>query len=124
MQIVNFPTSSPFLFWTVAIVWSAFQAYAGFQYGLYIYDSAHKDDSHKPRVRLVAYGLHHGAFYCLCSLSGFAAWCLAHWVSERIGNWSEVAGGTGAILVALAVFSILGISGALPRILYLGNRPV
>ena len=125
MQIVEFPTSFPFLFWTIAIVWSAFQAYVGFQYGLYIYKSAYpcKDDRPKACVRLLAYGLHHGAFYCLCSLSGFLAWCLAYWVSSRIGNWSDVAGGTGAILVALSVFSVLGVSGALPRILYLGNRP-
>ena len=126
MQIVNFPTSYPCLFWTAAIVWSAFQAYAGYQYGLYIYDSARKDERPKPCVcvRLLAYGLHHSAFYGLCSLSGFSAWRLAHWVSSRIDNWSDVAGGTGAILVAFAVFSVLGVSGALPRILYLGKRPV
>jgi hypothetical protein len=124
MQIINFPTSFPFLFLAVAVVWSVFQGYAGVRYGLYIYDSAYEAGSRKPFVRLMAYGLHHGAFYCLCSFSGFAAWCLLRGLSEKIGNWSEVAGGTGAILIALAVFSVLGVSGGLPRILYLGNRPV
>lgn len=124
MQIINFPALSPGWFWIVAFVWSAFQAYTGFQYGLYICDTACKDSRPKAHVRFLAYGLHHGAFYCLCSLSGFAAWCLARWVSERIVDWSEIAGGTGTILVALAVFAVLGISGALPRILFLGNRPV
>lgn len=125
MQIVNFPQSFPCLFWTLAIGWSSFQAYAGFQYGLYIYDSSKPNDqSIKKLVRNVAYGLHHGLFYFTCSLSGFLAWGLTHLVSSKINNWSNISGGTGAILVAIAVFSVVGVSGALPRILYLGKKPV
>ena len=124
MQIINFPSLSPTCFWIVAFFWSAFQAYTGFQYGLYICDAACKDPRPKPHVRFLAYGLHHGAFYGLCSLSGFAAWRLVPLVSEKIVNWSDVAGGTGAILIALTVFTVAGISGALPRILFLGNKPV
>lgn len=124
MWIVNIPTSSPCLFWTFAFVWSAFQAWAGFHYGLHIYDSACRVNINKPYVRLLAYGFHHGAWYFFCSLSGFIAWCVAHWVSSRIGNWSDVASGTGAIIVALAALSVLGVSGALSRILYLGKKPV
>jgi len=125
MQIVNFPVSSPCLFWIAATVWSTIQGIAGYWYGIYIYDSRAVDEYVRPKyVKPFAYGFHHGAFYFLCSLSGFVAWYLANLVSGRIGNWSEVAGGTGAILVALAVFSVLGISGALPRILYLGKCPV
>ena len=126
MPIVTFPVSSPVLFWIIAIIWSVYQAYVGFQYGLYICDTARKDNSLKPKthVRILAYGLHHSAFYCLCSLSGFVAWRLALWISERITNWSDISSGTGAVLIALVVLSSLGVSGALPRILYLGNRPV
>jgi len=124
MWIVNLPTSYPISFWFAAIVWSVFQGYAGREYGLYIFDKARENDSNKKRVRQLAYGFHHGAFYFLCSLSGFVAWCIGNQVSEKIGNWAEVAAGTGAILVALVVVSIVGISGALPRILYLGNRVV
>ena len=126
VEIVKFPASYPVVFLIVSIVWSVYQAYVGYWYGLYIYDNAYNKDTkptRQPHVRLLAYGLHHGAFYCLCSFSGFAAWCLAHWVSKSITNWSGVTSGTGAILTALAVLSVLGVSGALPRILYLGNRP-
>jgi hypothetical protein len=123
MWFVSLPTSYPVCFLIVVILWSAFQAYTGYHYGVFISDSASRNDGRKACVRLVAYGVHHGAIYFCCSVSGFAAWYLADRVSEKIGNWSEVAAGTGAILVALAVLSIVGVSGALPRILYLGNRP-
>lgn len=122
--IMNFPASFPFLFWTVAVLWSVFQGYAGLRYGLYIYDSAYKAGDRKPFIRLVAYGLHHGAFYTICSVSGFVAWCLLGGLFEKISDWSEVGGGTGAILIALVVLTVVGVSGGLPRVLYLGNRPV
>jgi len=126
MWIVSLPVSCPCLFWAVAILWSGFQAYAGFHYGLYICDNAErKSDSPEPSrcTRLLAYGVHHGIFYFTSSLSGFVAWRLAHWVTSGIGNWADIAGGTGAVLVALTVLSILGVSGALSRILYLGKWP-
>lgn len=122
LQIVHFPGSSPFWFGILAIVWSAFQAYAGFQYGLWIYDSTHTNFNTE-HGRLTAYGFHHSLFYCVCSLSGFIAWYLLHLASKGIDNWTTVAGGTGAILIALAVVSVAGVSGSLPRILYLGGRP-
>jgi hypothetical protein len=124
MWIVNFPVSCPTLFWIVAFAWSAYQAVCGYQYGLYIFDSHRKEDRHMVRVRSWFYGVHHGAFYFLCALSGFIAWNFALQMSSKIANWSEVATGSGAVLIALAVFYVGGVSGILPRILYLGNRPV
>ncbi|MDO8571817.1 MAG: hypothetical protein Q7R79_04015 [bacterium] len=123
MWFVTLPASYPVLFWLIAILWSAFQGYAGREFGFYIFDHARNGDSEKKTVRQLAYGFHHGAFYFLSSLSGFVAWSLVHSISEKIPNWSEVAAGSGAILVALGGFSVLGISGALARILYMGNRP-
>jgi hypothetical protein len=124
MRVVNFPASFPYLFWVVAVLWSAFQGYAGFRYGLYIYDAAYKESGQEPFVRITAYGLHYGAFYSICSFSGFAAWCLLSGLLKNVGNWSQIGGGTGAILVALAVLTVVGVSGGLPRVLYLRNRPV
>jgi hypothetical protein len=129
MKFVNFLISHPYWFWIVAIIWSVIQGYAGNYYGLYIYKSAYERNGSprprlKPCVQFFAYRLPHILFYFVCSMSGFVALYLAYLVSVRICNWSEVASGTGAILIALAVFSVLGVSGALPRILYLGNRPI
>jgi len=120
----KFPSIPSDIILAVAIVWSTYQSLAGYQYGLYIFDSHREKDRHMVRVRSLLYGVHHGALYFLCSLSGFIAWSIVRSVAEKIGNWSEVAGGTGAILIALALISVVGVSGILPRILYLGNRPV
>ena len=76
------------------------------------------------RERRWFYGVHHGALYFVCALSGFIAWKLAVQMSSTINNWPNVATGTGAVFVALALLSVAGVSGILPRILYLGNRPV
>lgn len=124
MQIANLPVSFPCIFWIIACAWSIFQGYAGFRYGLYIYDLAQNSSTPNQFVRFTAYGLHHGAFYCLCSLSGFTAWRFLIVLSEKVINWSEISGGTGAVLISLAVISVVGVSGGLPRILFLGNRPL
>ena len=128
MQIVNFPMLFPYCFWIIAITWSVFQGYTGYWYGLYIYDSNVNDKHVRPKhVKLFAYGFHHGAFYFLCSLSGFISWFLAPLVAERIertNNWAAVTGGTATILTTLVVIAVLGVSGALPRILFLGKKPL
>jgi hypothetical protein len=55
-----------------------------------------------------------GAFYFLSTLSGFVAWYLAL-KKDSIPITA---------LAALAIFTVLGISGALQRILYLGKKPI
>ena len=134
MMIVNFPILFPCCFWICAIAWSLFQSFAGYRYGLFIFDSAYaetKDKKITPRptdkVRQIAYGVHHGVFYFLCSLSGFIASDSLPLITEKIEKanaWAEISGGTGTILIALTLLLCLGVSGGLPRILFLGNRPV
>lgn len=127
MDIVNFPMLSTYSFWGVAIVWSTIQGIAGYWYGIYIYDSSEVNRFVRPKyVKPFAYGFHHGAFYFLCSISGFIAWCLALKIAEKINiinDWSAVSGGTATILTALLLIAVLGVSGALPRILFLGRYP-
>src|ERR1700694_197725 len=115
MWIVNFPALHPLWFWVAAIAWGVYQFMAGYHYGTYIFNSHRQNESHLVFVRRWFYGVHHGAFYFICTVSGFVAWTLARQMSGRITNWSEVATGTGAILVSLALLSVLGVSGILPR---------
>jgi hypothetical protein len=56
-------------------------------------------------------------------MSGFVAWSLANDLYQSVESWSSVGGGTGAVMIALAGFTVMGVSGALPRILYLGHKP-
>ena len=122
MLILGLPMSSPCWFSVIAILWSLFQSYAGYQYGIYIFTTARNDNS-PWHVRVLAYGLHHALWYFVCSFSGFVAWYLAEMVAMRVCNWSEVANGTGVVFVALAAIALMGVSGALSRLLYLGKKP-
>jgi hypothetical protein len=122
MNVLKIPVLLPSLFWVTATVWSVFQAHTGYRTGLWIYDNSGSDKS-KKYVRQLAYGVHHAAFYGICSFVGFLAWRGGLAVSGNIADWSNLSGGSGSLLIALAVIAISGISGALPRILYLGGRP-
>jgi hypothetical protein len=126
MNIFSFPNYCPFGFYLIAILWSIFQAIAGYHYGLYIFNSA--NDKGKVGMNefwaTLAYPIHHAFFYALCSLSGFIAWHIAYLIVAQITDFRNISTGTGAVLIALSLLALSGISGALPRILYLGNRPV
>jgi len=122
MWLVSFPTSCPFWFSILAIGWSAFQFYAGYNYGTYIYDQAFKNETRDKRKRIWAYGVHHGIQYFICCLAGFIAWLLLISMT-KCPNCENFDTGYGAILFALFAFSVIGISGALARILYLGKYP-
>ena len=124
MWLVRLPTNHSYIFVAIAFAWSSFQFFAGYCYGIFIFERANL--CRTKLVRIGAYGIHHAAFYFLCSVAGFTSWYVANRMSEKIEgcNWSTIGGGTGAMFVALVAVSIIGVSGALPRILYLGNRPI
>ena len=145
MFVLNFPKDHLSWFMLLALlafIWSAVQFYAGYHYGLFIYEEAFKDKpdlyisresieqrrwrqnakDHKWRKRVIAYALHHGIFYFSCSLFGFAALYLAVGLSIDIKDWSQVTPGTATILTALFVILIPGVSGVLARILFFKNR--
>lgn len=125
MWLVMFPTTCPAWFWVLAIGWSLFQGYTGRVYGLFICESARRGEVGQPSrlTREGAYGLHHASLYFVCSMSGFVAWSLANDLYQSVESWSSVGGGIGAVMIALAGFTVMGVSGALPRILYLGHKP-
>src|SRR2546430_17547127 len=72
MWIIKFPASYPWVFWPLAVAWSIFQALAGYQYGVYIFDSHRQKNYHMRRVRVWSYGVQHGCF--LFSLYAFFIW--------------------------------------------------
>ena len=145
MSIVNFPNDHPYWFvllGLVALACSVFQAYAGYHYGLFIYEQAFKENGglyisrdeihgrgwkenvkyHKWRKRVLAYGLHKAVFYFSCSFFGFVSLYVAAGILFDVKDWSQTTPGTATILTALCVISVAGVSGALARILFLGKR--
>ena len=62
-----------------------------------------------------------GLFYFLTSVSGVIALALCLKLSARIVDPTNIAVGTATILVFLAVYGILGISGQLPYLVQQGK---
>ena len=62
--------------------------------------------------------------YSICAFAGFAAWAAAAHLADGITVRQAVSGESVALLIALGGIALAGIAGALPRILYLGGRPV
>jgi hypothetical protein len=60
-------------------------------------------------------------FYVACRASGFLALFLAVELSIRLSNPSEIALGTSVLLVFLAVYGILGVTGQLPSLIQQGR---
>jgi hypothetical protein len=112
----------------VAIFWIIVQAHAGYRYGLFIFENAYSTKEMRvfrpdKKIRCWAYGVPHCGLYVICTLSGFIALYYAWQLVCKI-CWSTINGGTASVLIALVVLTISGISGALPRILYLGGKPI
>ena len=121
-ELVLLPIMHVTAFWILSVAWSLFQGYSGYVYGLFIHDAARKEKTGV--VRQLAYGIHHAAMYLVCSMSGFAAWSCASYIAVSTKSQPEMSVGMGAVLIALASITVTGVSGALPRLLFFGNRPV
>ena len=119
MQLLTLPASYPWVFWTLTVAWSAFQGVAGYQYGVFI---CSKGRPHAGQTVRKIYGFHHAALYVACAFAGFVAWHLLTALTASITDWSRLPGSADTVLLAIAAFSVLGVSGALARILYLGNK--
>lgn len=121
MQIASLPTLGTGWFCWLALLWSAYQAIAGWTYGLYIIDSVPNTDP-GPWRRYGVYGLHHGLWYLACSYAGFVSWSIGVTVAAGVKEWASIGAGLGALLVALGALAVLGVSGALARMLFLGQK--
>ncbi|MCI0706305.1 MAG: hypothetical protein L0Y80_02305 [Ignavibacteriae bacterium] len=124
------PTICIVFYYLIATAWSVFQYYAGRTYGLFIIDSTDhklKISSTKEilwlgassRDRKWAYGFQHGAFYFICTFSGFVSLNIAYLMWCENYNWENLS----TVFVLLCIYSVVGISGGLPRILFLGKWP-
>jgi hypothetical protein len=132
MWLLTLPADHPRWFFALALIWSGYQAVAGWVFGLYTFDRAHPKSSEQQRPseaapaapwqRFLVYALHHSAFYFICTVFGFASWRVLSVALGRVDSWGNLSAGAGTVLIALATFVLVGVSGILPRILYLGNR--
>ncbi len=116
-----FPSLATSWFCWLALIWSLYQLVAGWNYGLFIVVKIPATELGKARRHLI-YALHHGLWYFACSYAGFASWSLAVGIAAKVIDWSAVGAGLGTLLAALVAVAVLGVSGALARMLFLGQK--
>jgi hypothetical protein len=94
--------------------------FAYLQGGGHIYDQA-IEEGRDQCIRRWAYCVPHAGLYLVATVVGIAAWLLLNAIAARI-DVSQLSGGTATLLVATAMLGVLGVSGALGRLLYIGNK--
>ena len=103
----------------LGVVASIYHAYRGFMFQWIRQDEPFGTWSGPRKLFLLA--LADGWFYLITSASGTAALLICLELVSRIPDYANIAGGTAALLVFLAVYGVLGITGQLPSLIQLGK---
>jgi len=107
---------------TLGVVATLYQTYRGFMFQWIRQDEQFRTWSSCRRLLLLA--IADGWFYFVTSASGTGALLLCLEIVWRIPDPANIAGGTAALLVSLALYGILGTTGQLPALIQTGNlRP-
>ena len=96
---------------------TAYQGSRGFMFQCLLAD---KERWTKPQ-RIILLCIADMVFYVVCTASGFLALFLAVELSARLKDPAEIALGTSVLLVFLAVYGILGVTGQLPSLIQQGR---
>ncbi len=108
-----------FFFLVLGLLLSLYQGYRGFMFQWIRSDAPFKEWSKPRKVLLLA--LADGLLYFATSVSGFIALVLCFELSARIPDPASIAIGTATLLVFLAVYGILGVTGQLPYLIQKGK---
>jgi hypothetical protein len=103
----------------VALLVSFYQAYRGYMLQLTRTDPPFNGWKKPQKVVLLAVA--DGFFYLVTTLSGFAALAAFAKVFHGISDPGNIAGGTAALLVFLAIYAVLGITAQLPMLIQQGK---
>lgn len=104
-------------FIVLAAVATVYQGYRGFMFQWLLADKQRWTKAERVILLCIA----DMVFYVVCTASGFLALFLAVELSARLKNPSEIALGTSVLLVFLAVYGILGVTGQLPSLIQQGK---
>jgi hypothetical protein len=64
-----------------------------------------------------------GLLYLMSSLAGFVALLLDYRLFEHVQSLQDISGGAATLVVFLAIFGLLGVTGQLPHLLQQGKWP-
>jgi len=118
----------PWWFWVIAVAVSILHAIPGWIYGLYSIATKFRDENDSDWKSTIqnhkvlwfrVYCLYHAFLYFISSFAGFISLYIALAILQiKLSVNFEISGSTGAVLIALFVLAIAGISGVLARILH------
>lgn len=115
------------VYWIVAVIFSTFYGIRGIMYCMHyvgIENAKIQKEYETDKLawtlsqRIVVHYIQDFIYNFVCSLFGFIAlyWDLK--IARSISDFSNIAGGTAAVITFLSLVGIIGVSGALPRILF------
>ena len=99
----------------ISLLLSLYQGYRGFMFQWLLTGELFKSWSKRQKLFLLA--IADGLTFFITSLSGFGALKLCWDISVRIADPAKIEAGTAALLVFLAVYGILGVTGKMPAVL-------
>jgi hypothetical protein len=106
---------SLFMFVAIAVVVSVYQGYRGFMFQK-VGDRTPYEDR---KVSLLC--ISDMIFYVVSCASGFVALYFAYQLSVLLPDPANIAMGTSVLLIFLAVFGLLGVTGQLPFLIQQGK---
>ena len=103
------------IFITIAVIVSAYQGYRGFMFQWFGANELFA----KRKVSLLC--ISDMFFYVVSCASGFVALYFAYQLSVLLPDPANIAVGTSVLLIFLAVFGLLGVTGQLPFLIQQGK---
>jgi hypothetical protein len=109
--------NNPCLFWSSALIASLYYGVRGVLYQRYWVKSPDVNCATKTLVQYIQDFIYN----FLGSMAGFGALILDYRIYRSIADLSKIETGTGFLMSFLTLLAIIGMSGALPRIIWQGH---
>jgi magnesium-transporting ATPase (P-type) len=113
MTVANWIFSHPSLYWSLALLVSAYYGFRGF-----VYQTVDMRESWKKAPnwkKVVVWYIQDTIYNFVCSMAGFIALFALYRAQASINNWHDIQIGTATYFAFLSLIALLGITGVLPR---------
>ncbi len=125
----------PVWYWILGLAVSLYQAYRGYRFQRIFAEEQNKEAGQENSTRkafahrwsdfeiVVLRAASDAIFYFVCAATGFLAVFLLYYIGSSLPSLHQIDGGTSAVLIFLALFGLLGVTGQLPHLLQQGKLP-
>lgn len=115
MNPISYFLTSPKLFWGTAFVLSIYYGYRGYLYQKHLMKYPQLNTTH---TRLFVQYIQDFLYNFVSSIAGFVAFLVDYKIFKSMDDWSELSTGASFLISFIAIVAIIGMSGALPRIIW------